>query len=75
MRLARTIFKFNIAYYAAIIPDYNLLTKNPSAAVVKIAHKSINTARPLNMNTRSVRTPDFEAIAVSYSMLPVQSIC
>jgi hypothetical protein len=34
MRLARTVIKFDVAYYAATIPDYNLLTKKQSAKVV-----------------------------------------
>jgi hypothetical protein len=75
MRLARTVIKFNTASCGARIQDYNLLIAKQSAVVGRVAHESINTAQALNMNTRSARTPDFEAIAVSYSELPFQSVC
>jgi hypothetical protein len=75
MRLAKTVIKINTASHKARIQDSNLSTGKQLAVIERFAHKLINTAQALNMNTRSARTPDFEAIDVSYSVVPVQSIC
>lgn len=67
---AVTFREVNAAYREARIPSYNLLTEQQSAAVANMAHESINTAQALNMITRSARTPDFTAMAPSWSVGP-----
>lgn len=67
---AVTFREVNTAYREARIPSYNLLTEQQSAAVANMAHESINTAQALNMITRSARTPDFKAMAHSWSVGP-----